>query len=242
MPCLTTRIPRILLAALLSTGAVTFLGAPQASATGHQVVMSGYAFAPRSLTITAGDTVTWVNHDQAPHDVKTTSGPASVHSPMLDKGGTWSYTFTTAGTYGYVCTVHPDMTAQLVVQAAATQKPTPAAPAHQHSSPSGRTRTAAPRTPDRVTASTSPHNSASAATVPAASSSPLSRAQSMAPTLQAQVPAAADSAAATRPLDPLLVLAGIVAGVSVLCLLLVGSRSAAASGAPSTADVETDRN
>ncbi|MFF5138396.1 plastocyanin/azurin family copper-binding protein [Streptomyces sp. NPDC013157] len=241
MSRLTTRIPRILLAALLSTGAVTFLGAPQASAAGHQVVMSGYAFVPRSLTITAGDTVTWVNQDQAPHDVKTTSGPASVHSPMLNKGGTWSYTFTTAGTYGYVCTVHPGMTAQLMVQAAATRKSTTAAPAHQHSNPSGPTQTADRRTPARGTASTHPHNTASAAPVPTPSSSAPSRAQSTAPALQTQVPAAADSAASARPLDPLLVLAGVVAGVAVLCLLLVGSRSAAASGAPPTADGEADR-
>ncbi|MEV5957736.1 cupredoxin family copper-binding protein [Streptomyces sp. NPDC051987] len=242
MSRLTSRVPRILLAALLSMGAVTFLGVPRASAAGHQVVMSGYAFAPRSLTITAGETVTWVNQDQAPHDVKTTSGPASVHSPMLDKGGTWSYTFTTAGTYGYVCTVHPGMTAQLVVRAAAAQKPSTAVPADRRSNLSGPTRTAAPRRPARVTASTHPHNTAAAAAVPAASSSPLPRAQSTAPTLQAQLPTAADSAAAARPLDPMLVLAGVVAGVAVLCLLLVGSRSATASGAPPTAGGEADRN
>ncbi|MFI7295060.1 hypothetical protein [Streptomyces sp. NPDC050121] len=38
---------------------------------------------------------------------------------------------------------------------------------------------------------------------------------------------------ATRPLDPLLVLAGVIAGVAVLCLLLVGSRSAAATATAS---------
>lgn len=147
--------------------------------------------------------------------MKTTSGLASVHSPMLNKGGTWSYTFTTAGTYGYVCTVHPGMTAQLVVLAAAAQKPTTAAPAHRHSDSSGPTKSTAPRTPDRGTTSAHPHDTASAAAVPAASSSPPFRAQSTAPTVQAQVPIGADSAASARPLDPLLVLAGVVAGIAV---------------------------
>lgn len=132
MPRLT--VPRILLAAVFVAGPVTVLPAPAAqAATTHQVVMSGYAFAPRSLTITAGDTVTWSNQDQAPHDVKTTSGPAPIHSPMLNKGGSWSHTFTAAGTYGYLCTVHPGMTAQLVVEPAAA--PTTHAPVHHHPAP-----------------------------------------------------------------------------------------------------------
>ena len=90
--------PTALLGALFVTGAAVVLPATAAEAAGtHQVVMSGYAFAPRSLTVAAGDTVTWTNRDQAPHDVKTTSGPASVHSPMLSKGGSWSHTFTIRG-------------------------------------------------------------------------------------------------------------------------------------------------
>ena len=126
---------RALLATLFLAGAATVLPALPApaahAATSHQVVMSGYAFSPRSLTITAGDTVTWINEDQAPHDVKTTSGPESIHSPMLSKGGTWSHTFTAPGTYGYVCTVHPGMTAQLVVEPAAAptaHRPSPQQP------------------------------------------------------------------------------------------------------------------
>ncbi|QDO01715.1 hypothetical protein FNV62_40180 [Streptomyces sp. RLB3-17] len=121
------------------------------------------------------------------------------------------------------------MTAQLVVQAAAVQRPTTAAPAHRHSDSSGPTKATAPHTPARGTTSAHPHDTASAAAVPAASSSPPSTAQTTTPTVQAQVPTAADNATSARPLDPLLVQAGVVAGVAVLCLLLVGSRSAAAS-------------
>ena len=208
--------PRVLVAALCVAGPVTVLPAPAAqAATTHQVVMSGYAFAPRSLTITAGDTVTWTNQDQAPHDVETTSGPASIHSPMLSKGGSWSHTFTAAGTYGYLCTVHPGMTAQLVVEPApapATHPPTHRAPAAVPAS-----RPTPSTMPSMTPAQSKPTTAQSAAPSPTLSTPPQ-------PTLNAQSTAASP----TRPLDPLLLLTGAVAGVAVLCLLLVGSRSATA--------------
>lgn len=198
-----------------------------ASAATFQVAMKGYAFAPASLSVPAGSTVTWTNYDTAPHDVKTTSGPLAIHSPMLNKGESWSFTFTTAGAYGYVCTVHPDMTAGITVRAAAPA-PTPAAPTrHEHTQPStsqeqhstmpGMTTS---RRPAATRAGSSPSPTASQAAVPQTAPSP------QAP--QAAQPAATQAAASTaRPLDPLLVLAGLVAGVAVLCLLLVGSRAAA---------------
>jgi plastocyanin len=221
MPRLTTFV-RVALTTLLLTGTFTVLDSPAAPAAGHQVVMSGYAFGPRALTITAGDTVTWVNRDSAPHDVKTTSGPESIHSPMLDKGATWSHTFTVAGSYGYVCTVHPGMTAQLLVETAAPRKPAPQPPAHQHSDPAPSAASPA-RKPAPTTTSAHPHGTKSAAAAaPAPSSATPSTPASPGP--QAQPAAAADTA---RSLDPLLILAGVVAGVAVLCLLLVGSRSAA---------------
>jgi len=218
-------MPRLtaLLGALFLAGAALVLPAPAVqAAAGHQVLMSGYAFSPRTLTITAGDTVTWTNQDQAPHDVETTSGPASVHSPMLNRGGSWSHTFTTPGTYGYVCTVHPDMTAQLVVKAAAAPAPT----VHRHQHPTA----AAPTTRPTTTMPSSMHMGHSAkAAAPGAAKTP-----SPSPTASSAAPAAAqppvdNAASATRPLSPLLLLTGVVAGVAVLCLLLVGSRSAAAA-------------
>lgn len=202
----------------------------EASAATFQVAMKGYAFSPASLSVPAGATVTWTNYDTAPHDVKTTSGPVSIHSPMLDKGQSWSFTFSAAGAYGYVCTVHPDMTAGITVRAAAPA-PTPAAPTrHEHTQPSTgqQQHSAMPgmttgRSPAATRAGSSPSPTASQAAVPQTAPSPqVSQA--------AQQPAANQAAASTaRPLDPLLVLAGLVAGVAVLCLLLVGSRAAASA-------------
>jgi plastocyanin len=211
--------------ALLAVGMLPY--GHEASAATFQVAMKGYAFAPASLSVPAGSTVTWTNYDTAPHDVKTTSGPLAIHSPMLNKGESWSFTFTTAGSYGYVCTVHPDMTAGITVRAAAPA-PAPAAPTqHEHTQPStgqeqhstmpGMT---TGRRPAATRAGSSPSPTASQAAVPQTAPSPQAS--------QAAPPAATQTAASTaRPLDPLLVLAGLVAGVAVLCLLLVGSRAAA---------------
>ncbi|MGX5214982.1 cupredoxin domain-containing protein [Streptomyces violaceus] len=216
------------MSAVLTLLALPLLPAGQASAASYSVTMKGYAFSPASLSVPAGSTVTWTNQDTAPHDVKTTSGPVSVHSPMLDKGQSWSFTFTTAGSYGYVCTVHPNMTAGITVRAAAPA--TTAAPtAHEHhtGSSSGHRAPA----PSRTTPSSGPpatrmpSSSPSSASPAAAGQSP--QASPPSPAAQVAQQQTQTTASATRPLDPLLVLTGIVAGVAVLCLLLVGSRASA---------------
>jgi plastocyanin len=86
--------------------------APKAA---QHIAIKNYAFAPKSLTIPVGSTVTWTNEDTAPHTVTTSSGPAKISSANLSKGQSFSYTFTKAGTYQYYCAVHPDMTATITV-------------------------------------------------------------------------------------------------------------------------------
>lgn len=170
---------RAALGAVLALLALLLLPPGQASAASYRVAMQGYAFAPASLTVPVGSTVTWTNGDTAPHDVKTTSGPVAIHSPMLNKGQSWTYTFTAAGSYGYYCTVHPDMTARITVVAAPkpTPKPTPT-PTHQHGTGSSHeampmpTRTA-PTT--HRAAGTSPKPSAPPSPSPSPSTSPPSR-------------------------------------------------------------------
>ncbi|MER6924042.1 copper-binding protein, partial [Streptomyces spiralis] len=79
------------------------------------------------------------------------------------------------------------------------------------------------------------HSASAAAPAPGSpSASATAAAAAAAPTQQAAAPADSTTSAA-RPLDPLLLLAGVVAGVAVLCLLLVGSRSAAAGARRDTA-------
>ena len=76
---------------------------------------SAYVFSPSSLTVATGDTVTWTNNGTAPegHDV-TGDGLASG---ILQEGQTYSNTFTSAGTFNYICSLHPFMTGSVTVAA-----------------------------------------------------------------------------------------------------------------------------
>ena len=78
------------------------------------VTIANFAFSSKTLTITAGTTVTWKNNDTAPHTV--TADDDSFDSGNMATGATFSYKFTTAGTYAYHCTYHSMMTATVIVQ------------------------------------------------------------------------------------------------------------------------------
>lgn len=118
---------------------------PAAAATSGAIAVQikSYAFSPATLTIKTGTKVTWTNYDTAPHTVTVDSGPVKFSSPNLQKGDSFTYTFTTPGTYSYYCAVHPDMVAKVVVTGATTPTPTPTmsttptAPAPSTSSSSG---------------------------------------------------------------------------------------------------------
>jgi len=79
-------------------------------------------FVPSTVTIEAGDTVTWDNTDTAAHTATggtPTDGPSGVFdSSLIMSGGSYSHTFDTAGTYVYFCMVHPWMEGTVIVEAA----------------------------------------------------------------------------------------------------------------------------
>ena len=62
-----------------------------------------------------GATVTWINRDDVPHTVVSTDKKTIV-SPALNTDEKFSYTFTTAGTNDYFCSVHPHMKGTIIVQ------------------------------------------------------------------------------------------------------------------------------
>jgi plastocyanin len=80
------------------------------------VSIDNFTFAPKDLTVAAGTTVTWVNHDDVPHTATSTAGPQSFDSKALDTDEKYSFTFSKSGTYRYYCKVHPHMTASVVVR------------------------------------------------------------------------------------------------------------------------------
>jgi plastocyanin len=90
--------------------------APRTNARPNEVVIDNFAYAPRTLTVAAGTRVTWVNRDDVPHTVTSTAKPRSFDSGALDTDATFAFVFTTPGTYEYFCTVHPHMTARVIVK------------------------------------------------------------------------------------------------------------------------------
>ena len=81
-----------------------------------RVVIQNYAFHPATLRIAPGTTVTWVNEDEDVHTVVNSDHDRVFSSPPLNTGQSFSHTFDVAGIYHYVCSVHPFMTGQIVVQ------------------------------------------------------------------------------------------------------------------------------
>jgi len=80
----------------------------------NEVWMQGMAFNPLTITVPVGTTVKWTNKDSFTHNV--TSATAVFSSGAMGGGATFSFQFTTAGTYPYTCTLHPGMAGTVIVQ------------------------------------------------------------------------------------------------------------------------------
>lgn len=83
---------------------------PRADTT---INISNFMFVPMNQSVKAGVQVTWINNDDIPHTVVSIDG--RFQSPPLDTGDKFSYRFTQPGTYAYYCSVHPKMTAKVIV-------------------------------------------------------------------------------------------------------------------------------
>jgi plastocyanin len=81
---------------------------------GNTVSIEGMAFNPQTLTVAVNTTVTWTNNDGVTHTV--TSDSSVFNSGNLVAGGTFSYKFTTVGTFTYHCSIHQYMTGTVIVQ------------------------------------------------------------------------------------------------------------------------------
>ena len=116
---MTTLIRKIRVSAALAVAmfaAATAFPAASALAADTEVQIDQFAFAPQRITVKAGTTVTWINDDDSPHTVASSS--KSFKSKPLDTKDKFSFTFTTPGTYEYFCSLHPHMTGVIVVEAA----------------------------------------------------------------------------------------------------------------------------
>jgi len=107
---------RKLTAALLLAASVLVGTAPANAATTKTVRIYGSAFSPKSVTITAGDTIKWVNKDNDNHQVYADHG--EFVSAILKPNQSFSFTFRAAGTYTYKDELHPKLRGTIVVQGA----------------------------------------------------------------------------------------------------------------------------
>jgi plastocyanin len=103
---------------VLALGATMMLVAAVNSARAEtiEVKIDNFVFNPQQVTVHAGDTVTWVNHDDIPHTV--TSKTLVFRSKAMDTDDKFSFTFTTPGSFPYFCSLHPHMTGTIVVEGA----------------------------------------------------------------------------------------------------------------------------
>jgi plastocyanin len=106
-----------------STTAATPTSATQAGNAQNVMIITdssgSFAFSPATLTIKAGTTVTWKNTTAASHTVTSDDGKSfdsGMANPITAQSGTFSHTFTTAGTFAYHCAIHPFMKATIIVQ------------------------------------------------------------------------------------------------------------------------------
>jgi amicyanin len=87
-----------------------------ASAVATEAVhIKNLAFSPATITVKAGSTVVWTNNDAIQHDVTFDGG--GIASSVLNHSDTFSHTFPTAGTYHYICSIHPFMHGTVIVTA-----------------------------------------------------------------------------------------------------------------------------
>jgi plastocyanin len=114
-----TRCGRLIAAlSLLALAATT----PAARASDSAIAIQSFAFAPSTLSVSTGTTVTWTNLDPFSHT--TTSDSTAWDSGTLEGGASFSIEFIAAGTYAYHCAVHPSMRGTVTV----TGSPLPPSP------------------------------------------------------------------------------------------------------------------
>jgi plastocyanin len=168
------------------------------------VAIQDYLFSPYTITIYAGQSITWMNNGQEPHTVNADDN--SWFSSILNHGDSYSHTFATPGTYTYHCAIHAYMHGTVVVIPLLGSTPPPTA-----------TPTQAPNTPTDTpipeTATAPATDTPSATDVPTATVTPTSTPTQLAATdtpvptetltvTDTPVPASpTDSATAVPPTD-----------------------------------------
>jgi plastocyanin len=118
-------VDRRLLCPALAITASLVLVAPAGSAQTANVSVGEYFYRAKTIRIDPGDSVTWTNRGDILHTVTSRRGaPERFGSPNLDAGQAYTRAFPKAGTYDYLCTIHPSLMSGVVQVGPDTVKPT----------------------------------------------------------------------------------------------------------------------
>ena len=104
---------RTVLRSLILAAALLLPLGVRAQAEEIKVTIDNFTFSPAELKVKVGDTVTWTNHDDIPHTVVSAG---KFRSKTMDTDNTFTFTFTSAGDYKYLCSLHPHMTGMIKVE------------------------------------------------------------------------------------------------------------------------------
>jgi len=101
----------------VATGGAAAGGDPSPAADGAitGLDIKDLAFTPAAMRVPVGSVLTWTNRDLVAHTV--TSDAGTFDSGVLQNRQTFTWTFDTAGTFSYLCTIHPSMVASVIVDA-----------------------------------------------------------------------------------------------------------------------------
>jgi len=101
-------------ALFLVIGLAALAGPLPARAADTVITISNFAFTPAEVTVTVGTKVIFRNGDDTVHSVVADDG--GFHSPALDSGHEFAFTFVRAGTFSFHCGLHPFMQGKIIVK------------------------------------------------------------------------------------------------------------------------------
>ena len=81
----------------------------------NSVAIQNFAFSPADITVKKGTTVTWTNKDSTTHTVTETDSQTGPDSGDVASVKSYSFTFDTAGTFHYHCSIHTEMVGTVTV-------------------------------------------------------------------------------------------------------------------------------
>jgi plastocyanin len=103
------------LGAVVGSGLAAGVLFARAEGAPDTVTIDNFFFTPGTVTVKPGTTVTWTNKDDIPHGIASANN-AFKKSAAIDTDESFSFTFTTPGTYQYFCYLHPKMVGTIVVE------------------------------------------------------------------------------------------------------------------------------